>query len=95
MSYSWYLWHWPPLVLLPVLLGRPLNVPEAVLVSIVALGFAWATYHLVEQPFRFARVLVARPWLSLATGAGLTLVATVLSLALLQTPASPARRRRS
>jgi peptidoglycan/LPS O-acetylase OafA/YrhL len=54
-SYSWYLWHWPLIVT-----GRAANLGQPDLgrdlsLSLVALGLAALTYHLVENPIRFGR----------------------------------------
>ena len=76
-SYGWYLWHWPPLVLIPLALDRALSVPEALAVSAGTLGLAAATYHLLEHPIRTVPALVRRPGASLLGGVALSLV-TVL-----------------
>jgi peptidoglycan/LPS O-acetylase OafA/YrhL len=60
ISYSWYLWHWPVLVLwearTPGGVG-PLGTAVLIAVSLV---LAVATYHLVENPFRRSRWLARR-----------------------------------
>ena len=67
VSYSFYLWHWPPIVLLPFVLGRELDTITRVVILVGALGLAWLTKVLVEDPARNGRALVARPaWVSLA-----------------------------
>ena len=70
LSYSLYLWHWPVLIIGFEALDS--RTPE-VRVALVALGFGLsvASYHLVENPIRRARVLARRPALSLAVGAAL------------------------
>lgn len=54
ISYAWYLWHWPVLLLGHALTGS--NVPEyrAVYV-IVSLVFAFASYYCIEAPIRHQR----------------------------------------
>ena len=55
ISYSWYLWHWPLLMFLPAMgLGWP---SPSQLVALVLLSFlvAWASYALIEEPFRRSR----------------------------------------
>jgi peptidoglycan/LPS O-acetylase OafA/YrhL len=65
VSFSFYLWHWPVLVLMPnELQGDPLFQFLAVL---FAFGLAALTYHFVEQPFQRMRP-AARPWRILAVG---------------------------
>ena len=53
-SYGLYLWHWPIFVLVPG--GGPISAAAKILLSV---GFAEASYRLVEQPVRrssFARL---------------------------------------
>lgn len=68
LSYSWYLWQWPLLVLLADLVDRP-SIPQRLAVSVLALGIAAASFRWVEQPVRRSAWLTARP--------GLTIVAAV------------------
>ncbi len=73
-SYSWYLWHWPMLVMAAALIpGIPLW--GRIACALLALLAAWATYAWVEQPIRQNRALSANPWASLRLGAALTGVA--------------------
>jgi peptidoglycan/LPS O-acetylase OafA/YrhL len=68
LSFAWYLWHWPVLVLTEAVVGAlawPLRV-ALVLASVVP---AWMTMRLVEDKVRFAGPLLRRPGLSLAAGA--------------------------
>ncbi|MHA7649787.1 acyltransferase family protein [Mycobacterium sp. ML4] len=57
VSYSWYLWHWPVLLLLPPLLGDPGGLPGRLAATTVSAGLAVITMHAVENPGRFAVVL--------------------------------------
>lgn len=52
MSYSWYLWHWPMLVVAPMILRHALSWPERVAVVVVSLGAAVVTFKLIENPAR-------------------------------------------
>ena len=75
LSYSLYLWHWPVLIIGYEALDS--RTPEVRLGLVAfALVLSVASYHLVENPIRRARVLTRRPALSLAVGA--TLVAAVI-----------------
>ena len=56
VSYSWYLWHWPLLSFATIAAAGPLPVRAAVVIAVIALGCAWASYRLVEQPFRASRM---------------------------------------
>lgn len=57
VSYSWYLWHWPVLLLMPQLLGDPAGLPARLAATAVSAGLAVVTFHLVENPGRFAAAL--------------------------------------
>lgn len=49
-SYSWYLWHWPLIVFVAVILpGEPAALVIAALGSLVP---SWLSYRFVEQPLR-------------------------------------------
>jgi peptidoglycan/LPS O-acetylase OafA/YrhL len=74
LSYSWYLWHWPVLLLVPIGSG--------IAKAILALGLAWATYHWVENPLRHSKGLRAK---GIRLGAALsgTVAAVAVTLALL------------
>ncbi|BCJ54699.1 acyltransferase [Actinoplanes sp. NBRC 14428] len=78
LSYSWYLWHWPALMLAPYAIGRPLVLWENVLVALVALVLAALTFALVENPVRHLRALRDRPWRGIGLGAAISLVAAGL-----------------
>lgn len=51
LSYSWYLWHWPALVLTEAALG-PLGLLERIAVALGALGISEVAYRFVENPVR-------------------------------------------
>lgn len=55
ISYSLYLWHWPPIVLLPAILDRELGFWPRLSIVGIAFALAWLTVHLVENPARFGR----------------------------------------
>src|SRR5215212_8279567 len=81
LSYAWYLWHWPLLVLAPAVVGHPLSpVPRLGLAAAGGL-LAAATVRLVENPVRFLARLAARPSRSLALGAALTATAAAAAVA--------------
>ncbi len=50
-SYSWYLWHWPAVVLASVVFGAQ-SVWLALAASVLALGLAHYTFRWVETPVR-------------------------------------------
>jgi peptidoglycan/LPS O-acetylase OafA/YrhL len=92
VSYSWYLWHWPVLVLAPALLGHPLGLAGRLAAVLVSAGLAVLTLHLIENPFRFAAPLRRSSLGSLALGGVATAVAVCVGVALLVTLPTPVGR---
>ncbi|MFD7284748.1 acyltransferase family protein [Streptomyces sp. NPDC059863] len=80
LSYGWYLWHWPLLVIARTALRRGPELPLLGALMAVALLAAWATSRLVENPVRFHPVLRRRPGRALGMGAGLSAGAVSLAL---------------
>ncbi|OBG44687.1 acyltransferase family protein [Mycolicibacterium fortuitum] len=83
LSYSWYLWHWPVLLLAPALFGHSLGLAGRLAMIVMSLGLAILTLHLVENPARFATALRGSSWRSLAVGATATATAVCAGLVLL------------
>jgi peptidoglycan/LPS O-acetylase OafA/YrhL len=92
ISYSWYLWHWPALVLAPALLGHPLGLAARVTAALVSGGLAVLTLRFVENPLRFAPAVRRSPGRSLALGGVVTAVAVCVGLALLVVVPTPVGR---
>ncbi|XVU26203.1 acyltransferase family protein [Actinoplanes sp. CA-054009] len=67
LSYGWYLWHWPVLMIWPLAFMRDAGVKSNLVFAVGALGLAFITYHLVENPVRM------RPWLRSRARRGLAL----------------------
>ncbi|MFD4949117.1 acyltransferase family protein [Streptomyces sp. NPDC058239] len=89
LSYGWYLWHWPLLVIAPAALGRAdgtADVPLALGLCAAALGLAWLTLRLIENPVRFHRAFRRRPRRVLVLGAALSAGASALSLTAMAVP---------
>jgi peptidoglycan/LPS O-acetylase OafA/YrhL len=92
ISYSWYLWHWPVLVLAPVLIGHPLGLSARLVAALASGGLAVLTLRFVENPLRFAAPVRRSPRASLALGGVATVVAVVVGLALLVVVPAPVGR---
>jgi len=53
ISYSMYLWHWPPIVILPYVLSSELGFWPRVGILVFTIVVSWATKRWVEDPVRF------------------------------------------
>ena len=80
-SYSWYLWHWPLLVFLPLALGHELSTSESWLVVFVSLALATLTFYALERPIRARQSLVRAPARGLLLGGGLVAVSVGVAIA--------------
>ncbi len=83
LSYSWYLWHWPVLLLAPALFGQALGLAGRLAMVVVSFGLAILTLHLIENPVRLASSLNLSARRSLAVGGVLTAVAVCVCVVLL------------
>ena len=83
VSYSWYLWHWPVLVLAPVLLGHPLGLAARLTATLLSGGLAVLTLRFIENPLRFAPRLRTSPLRSLALGGATSAVAVCVGVVVL------------
>ncbi|MFI2476897.1 acyltransferase family protein [Nocardia xishanensis] len=92
MSYSWYLWHWPVLLLAPRVLGRPLGPGGSMGAVMTAGGLAMLTLWLVENPIRFAAPLRSSAVRSLACGGAITVAAGCVALTLFVLVPAPVGR---
>ncbi|MDX8385897.1 MAG: acyltransferase family protein [Gallionella sp.] len=57
ISYPLYLWHWPLLSFMNVILGEAPPVEMRIILVLVSIGLAWLTYMYVEKPIRFNKSL--------------------------------------
>jgi peptidoglycan/LPS O-acetylase OafA/YrhL len=80
-SYSWYLWHWPVLVLSAPLLGHPLGLTGRLATVIISAGLAVLTLRFIENPLRFAPSVRRSAAGSLALGGAATAIAVCVGLA--------------
>jgi peptidoglycan/LPS O-acetylase OafA/YrhL len=94
LSYAWYLWHWPVLLIAPYVLGhRPSMLVNFALVA-GALLPAFVSLVAVENRIRLNPALGSRPWRGLVLGSVLTAgTAGIAALTLfLPLPAVPGTR---
>jgi peptidoglycan/LPS O-acetylase OafA/YrhL len=92
VSYSWYLWHWPVLLLAPLLLGHPLGLVGRLATAVISGGLAVLTLRFIENPLRFAAPVRRSPLASLALGGVATATAVCVGLALLEVIPAPVGR---
>ena len=84
VSYGWYLWHWPMLLLVPAVLGTTFSWVHQVEISVLALWLAGLTYVIVERPTQRGAFRPGQ-WL----GRGLTLSAATAGAAVLVLVTAP------
>jgi peptidoglycan/LPS O-acetylase OafA/YrhL len=87
VSYGWYLWHWPFLLILPVALDLPDRVAVNLVLCAGALVVAVASLRLVEDPVRHRRSLRLVP--ARGIGLGLSLSSATAAAALLAAAVPP------
>ena len=75
VSYSWYLWHWPVLIVAPYVLDRELSHVDLSIALLLSLGIAALSLRFVERPFRTRRIFVGQ-------GTILTLTASAVAMAI-------------
>ncbi|MEV4414710.1 acyltransferase family protein [Catellatospora sp. NPDC049609] len=67
LSYAWYLWHWPVLVLWEAHFGEQ-HWPAKLALTLASGVPAWLTMRLVEGPIRLSPRVTAAPWRGLTVG---------------------------
>jgi peptidoglycan/LPS O-acetylase OafA/YrhL len=83
ISYSLYLWHWPMIVFGGYYAFNPLG-PISILMAVLSVPVAWASWRYIELPFRKPRLLLSRRALltsALAASAALAGYGMILCLA--------------
>ncbi|WP_203721579.1 acyltransferase family protein [Streptomyces coelicoflavus] len=89
VSYAWYLWHWPLIVIVPAAAGfGEHDGPLRLVAALCGLPLAWLTLHLIENPMRFHRAFKARAGRGLSLGLGLSAVAAAAAVVAVQFPPS-------
>ena len=83
-SYSWYLWHWPILVIAAerahTKVGK-VAVPKNLVLCLCALVIAAATYYFVENPVRHSKLLTRSPRACMIGAAAVAIGCVVFSYA--------------
>jgi peptidoglycan/LPS O-acetylase OafA/YrhL len=80
VSYSWYLWHWPAIVLTVAALDDD-DVGLKTLAALASLPVAWAAYRFYETPLRFSTLLARSHRRTYAVGAAFTVVVLLVAAA--------------
>ncbi|MET9731613.1 acyltransferase family protein [Streptomyces sp. NPDC006458] len=87
ISYAWYLWHWPLILIVPAAVGfGEHDGPLRLIAALCGIPLAWLTLHLVENPMRFHRAFKARANRGLALGLGLSALAALTAVVAAQFP---------
>ncbi len=84
VSYGWYLFHWPMLVLWPDIVGHEITYGDRWRIALGSLALAAGMFYALESKVRANKRLVTIPWRGLLAGASTTAVAAAaLALALI------------
>jgi peptidoglycan/LPS O-acetylase OafA/YrhL len=92
LSYAWYLWHFPLLILTPAWLGHPLGLAGRLALVLISGGLGALTLRFIENPLRFAAPLRRSPRASLAVGGAATALAACVGVVLLVSVPVPVGR---
>lgn len=85
VSYGWYLWHWPLLILWPDIVGE-ISYSDRYRVAAGSLVLAVATHYVIERPLKANVRLVQIPWRGILTGVALTGVAAAATTFAVRAP---------
>jgi peptidoglycan/LPS O-acetylase OafA/YrhL len=86
LSYGWYLWHWPVLVIAPYALGHQPSALVKLALAAGALVPAFVSLVAVENRVRLNAAVRSRPWRGLALGSALTAFAAAVAVLTLFLP---------
>jgi peptidoglycan/LPS O-acetylase OafA/YrhL len=86
LSYGWYLWHWPVLLVAPYVLGHQPSLLVKIALVVGALIPAYVSLVAIENRLRLSPAVKDRPWRGLAIGAGTTVFTAVVALLTLIIP---------
>ncbi|WP_449283277.1 acyltransferase family protein [Leucobacter sp.] len=82
LSYSWYLWHWPVLVLAEAQWGE-LRLRYRLLLVLFSGVLAWLSLKFIENPIRRSKRLAGSPGLTVSFGLNLSFVGVLAGLVLI------------
>ena len=80
VSYSWYLWHWPAIVLVAVALDKD-TVKLKSATALATLPVAWLAYRFFETPVRFAPFIARSSRRTFVVGGVVTAAVVLLAVA--------------
>jgi peptidoglycan/LPS O-acetylase OafA/YrhL len=80
ISYSWYLVHWPVIMIATLYSFSPLPAHSRVELALASVAIAALLHYLVENPFRYNSFLAQRKGLTLSLGAVFILLSVLCSL---------------
>ncbi|GAA1038097.1 SGNH hydrolase domain-containing protein [Virgisporangium ochraceum] len=86
VSYSWYLWHWPVLIIGPHALGVEPALGWNLALAAFALLLAALTLVAVENPVRHRGVFKVSSWRGLGLGVGLSAYTAVVGVVAMTVP---------
>jgi len=75
VSYAWYLWHWPVLLLGAALVD--MTLPHRLALAGLSLACGAASFHLVETPIRSNSQLLVRPRFAVLASVAIMLMAAM------------------
>ncbi|MEU5376004.1 acyltransferase family protein [Streptomyces sp. NPDC002387] len=76
-SYSWYLLHWPLLILFPEIIDREFGYADRWRVAVLSFLLAVCMHYLIERRFKANVRMVQIPWRGILMGLSLTATAAV------------------
>src|SRR4051812_15978838 len=79
ISYSLYLWHWPLLILVPILIGRD-DLPIRLVIALFAIAVADVSTRWIEVPIREGRIFKLRPSRSILAAGGASACVALIAL---------------
>ncbi len=83
-SYSWYLWHWPLLVIAAEAAHTTVlqsSIAKNVRGGPSGLGVSAASYRFIEDPIRRSPILTRNHWLTLAAAGALVATCVLITFA--------------